>query len=94
MESVSNRVNHQNRKFKQEIKSIHITTVMKSIVMAVVGLQIVREGEGAIARVSSAEGGRPRGFAHGLQERRDFLLISCLIRLIHLLSLYRGLLDP
>ena len=32
---------------------------------------------------------RPRGFAHGRQERRDFLLISCLIRLIHLLSLYR-----
>ena len=61
------------------------------VVMAVVGLQIVREGEGegAIARVSGAEGGRPRGFAHGRQERRDFLLISCLIRLIHLLSLYR-----
>ena len=47
-------------------------------------------------------GGRPRGFAHGQQERRDFLLISCLIRSIHLLSLYRevyltpkqGLLDP
>jgi hypothetical protein len=30
---------------------------------------------------------RPRGFAHGRQERRVFLLISCLIRLIHLLSL-------
>ena len=61
------------------------------VVMAVVGLQIVREeeGEGAIARVSGAEGGQPRGFAHGRQERRDFLLISCLIRLIHLLSLYR-----
>ena len=29
------------------------------------------------------------GFAHGRQERRDFLLISCLIRLIHLLSLYK-----
>ena len=58
-------------------------------VMAVVGLQTVREGEGAIARVSGAEGGRPRGFAHGQQERRDFPLISCLIRLIHLLSLYR-----
>jgi hypothetical protein len=27
---------------------------------------------------------RPRGFAHGRQERRVFLLISCLIRLIHL----------
>jgi hypothetical protein len=36
-----------------------------------------------------AEGGRPRGFAQGRQERRFFLLISCLIRLIHLLSLYR-----
>ena len=61
------------------------------VVMSVVGLQIVREGEGegAIARVSGAEGGWPRGFAHGRQERRDFLLISCLIRLIHLLSLYR-----
>jgi hypothetical protein len=32
---------------------------------------------------------RPRGFAHGRQERRVFLLISCLIRLIHLLSLNR-----
>ena len=32
---------------------------------------------------------RPRGFAHGRQEGRDFLLISCLIRLMHLLSLYR-----
>jgi len=51
--------------------------------------EIVREGEGAIARVLGAGGGRPRGFAHGRQERRDFLLISCLIRLIHLLSLYR-----
>ena len=48
-------------------------------VIVVVGLQIVREGEGAIARVSGAEGGRPRGFAHGQQERRDFPLISCLI---------------
>jgi hypothetical protein len=39
---------------------------------------------------------RPRGLAHGRQERRFFLLISCLIRLIHLLSLYREevLLDP
>jgi hypothetical protein len=38
---------------------------------------------------------RPRGFTHGRQERRFFLLISCLIRLIHL-SLYREevLLDP
>ena len=58
-------------------------------VMAVVGLQTVREGEGAIARVSGAEGGQPWGFAHGWQGRRDFLLISYLIRLIHLLSLYR-----
>ena len=41
------------------------------------------------ARVGGALEGRPRGFAHGRQERRDFLLISCLIRLIHLLSLYR-----
>jgi hypothetical protein len=32
---------------------------------------------------------RPRGFAHGQQERRVFLLISCLIKLIHLLSLNR-----
>jgi hypothetical protein len=32
---------------------------------------------------------QPRGFAHGRQERRVFLLISCLIRLIHLLSLYK-----
>jgi hypothetical protein len=30
---------------------------------------------------------RPRGFAHGRQERMVFLLISCLIKLIHLLSL-------
>jgi len=44
---------------------------------------------------------QPRGSAHGRQERSDFLLISCLIRLIHL-SLYRevylsykqDLLDP
>ena len=53
------------------------------------------------------EGGREKAgrgpFAHGRwQEGRDFLLNSCLIRLIHLLSLYRevylapkqGLLDP
>jgi hypothetical protein len=32
---------------------------------------------------------RPRGFAHGQQERRVFLLISCLIKLIHLLFLNR-----
>jgi hypothetical protein len=32
---------------------------------------------------------RPRGFAHGRQERWVFLLISCLIKLIHLLSLNR-----
>jgi hypothetical protein len=32
---------------------------------------------------------RPRGFAHDRQERRVFLIISCLIRLIHLLSLNR-----
>jgi hypothetical protein len=32
---------------------------------------------------------RPRDFAHGRQERRVFLLISCLIKLIHLLSLNR-----
>jgi hypothetical protein len=31
----------------------------------------------------------PRGFAHDRQERRVFLLVSCLIRLIHLLSLNR-----
>jgi hypothetical protein len=38
------------------------------------------------------EGSRERqlwGFAHGRQERRVFLLISCLIRLIHPLSLNR-----
>ena len=33
----------------------------------------------AAARARGAGGGRPRGFAHGRQERRDFLLISCLI---------------
>jgi hypothetical protein len=32
---------------------------------------------------------RQRGCAHGRQERRVFVLISCLIRLIHLLSLNR-----
>jgi len=32
---------------------------------------------------------RLRGFAPGRQERRGFLLISCSLRLIHLLSLYR-----
>jgi hypothetical protein len=32
---------------------------------------------------------RPRGFAHNRQERRIFLLISCFIKLIHLLSLNR-----
>ena len=32
----------------------------------------------AVARARGAGGGRPRGFAHGRQERRDFLLISCL----------------
>ena len=47
------------------------------------------EGEKAAARVGGRWERRPRGFAHGQQERRDFLLISCLIRLIHLLSLYR-----
>ena len=43
----------------------------------------------AAARVGGRWERRPRGFAHARQERRDFLLISCLIRLIHLLSLYR-----
>jgi len=47
------------------------------------------EGERAAARVGGRWERRPRGFAHGQQEIRDFLLISCLIRLIHLLSLYR-----
>ena len=47
------------------------------------------EGERAAARVGGRWERRPRGFAHGRQEGRDFLLISCLIRLIHLLSLYR-----
>ena len=65
------------------------TVFANAAVMVVVGIEIEREGEGAIARVLGAGGGRPRGFAHGRQERRDFLLISCLIRLIHLLSLYR-----
>jgi hypothetical protein len=41
------------------------------------------------ARVGGAQERRRRGFAHGRQERRVFLLISCLIRLIHLLSLNR-----
>ena len=85
------------------------------LLWALLGLQIVREGEGggggrrratvpAVLQYSgycSQIGSwrwlglqgrwkrRPRGFAHGRQERRDFLLISSLIRLIHLLSLYR-----
>ena len=51
----------------------------------------------------SAREGRPGAFLPTAgQEGRDFLLNSCLIRLIHLLSLYReiyltpkqGLLDP
>jgi hypothetical protein len=46
----------------------------------------LREGQlGLLGR----EERRPRGFAHGRQERRVFLLISCLIKLIHLLSLNR-----
>jgi hypothetical protein len=46
----------------------------------------LREGQlGLLGR----EERRPQGFAHGRQERRVFLLISCLIRLIHLLSLNR-----
>ena len=47
------------------------------------------EGERAAARVGGCWERRPRGFSHGRQERRDFLLISYLIRLICLLSLYR-----
>ena len=47
-------------------------------------------------------GGRPGALPTAEQEGRDFLLNSCLIRSIHLLSLYRevyltpkqGLLDP
>jgi hypothetical protein len=36
-----------------------------------------------------ARGGRPRALPTTEQEGRDFLLNSCLIRLIHRLSLYR-----
>jgi hypothetical protein len=32
----------------------------------------------ATTRVRGRWGGRQRGFAHGQQERRDFLLISCI----------------
>ena len=47
-------------------------------------------------------GGRPGALAMAEQEGRDFLLNSCFIRSMHLLSLYRevyltpkqGLLDP
>jgi len=56
--------------------------------MVVVGSRGLGRKEAA-ARVGGALEGRPRGFAHGRQERRVFLLISCLIKLIHLLSLYR-----
>jgi len=37
------------------------------------------EGERAAARVVGCWERRPRGFAHGRQERRNFLLISCFI---------------
>ena len=87
-----------------------LTPLTQIVMCVVVGLQIVREGEGdgccalqyprcystactvhgtAAARVLGALGTPAAGFAHGRQEGRDFLLISCLIRLIHLLSLYR-----
>ena len=49
--------------------------------MVVVGSRGLGRKEAA-ARVGGALEGRPRGFAHGRQERRDFLLISSLIRLI------------
>ena len=81
--------------------------------MAVVGIEIAREGEGGgcwcttvpavlqyrgyCSRGGGCEGERAAARVGGAgnagrgawQERRDFLLISCLIRLIHLLSLYR-----
>ena len=79
-----------------------------SCVMAVVGIEIVRERlpprystavlqyrgycswEGLRRLLGLGALGTPApGFAHGRQERSNFLLISCLIRLIHLLSLYR-----
>jgi hypothetical protein len=43
----------------------------------------------AAARVGGAQGTPAAGLRHGRQERRVFLLVSCLIRLIHLLSLNR-----
>jgi hypothetical protein len=76
----------------------------KKTVMWAVGIERIEEkersGGGATVPAGTVHVGeaedRPRGFAHGRQERRFFLLISCLIRLIHLLSLYREevLLDP
>jgi hypothetical protein len=49
-----------------------------------------KRGRGAAARAGEGRWERrPWGFAHGWQERRFLLLISCLIRLIHLLSLYK-----
>ena len=56
--------------------------------MVVVGSRGLGRKKEAAARVGGALEGRSQGFAHGQQERRVFLLISCLIRLIHL-SLYR-----
>jgi len=70
--------------------------------MDVVGIEIMRVrglvrystcGYGSLlaaaARVAGAQEGLPRGFARGQARGKVFLLISCLIRLIHLLSLYR-----
>jgi hypothetical protein len=42
-----------------------------------------------VASVEGAQGGRPRVLPMVEKEERVFLLNSCLIRLIHLLSLYR-----
>ena len=47
------------------------------------------EGERAAARVGGAGNAGLGASPMAGKERRNFLLISCLIRLIHLLSLYR-----
>jgi hypothetical protein len=49
----------------------------------------VENAEKGRLRLEGRRERRPRGFAHGRQERRIFLLISSLIRLMHLLSLNR-----
>jgi hypothetical protein len=75
--------------------------------MWAVGIERIEEEErGAAAELQYPRATVPAGTVHTREERRQerrfFLLISCLIRLIHLLSLYRenfltykqGLLDP